>query len=260
MRSTTIHRFFRAVAVGAVIALVAGPAWSQPEVDELMPPTTSGTTAASPGAAAVAPVVDPVAPPPPPRRIREAPHLLLLIGGAAVIAGGFAGELVIATVADDGDTCLRDDAFAGSRADGCLIGLQVSALAQLGGAAMTTAYGWKLGEHAYHRDAAAGLVDDLTPYRGLGWTTVIAGALGRLGGAIYVVYRAAQCAADGDCGSSLRAAAIVDVVTAGVLASGTGMVAYSYAYEGEAKDDDARLAILPAAMPGGAGLAFTFDW
>ena len=251
MRVTSIHmRALGVLAIG-VIAVVVGPASAQSEADELMPHTDTATIAAPPAAL--------LAPPPKARPVREAPTALLLIGGATLVAGGFVSELVIATVAEDGVTCL-DSAFGSSRLDGCLLGLQLSGLAQLGGGALTTAYGWKLGEHAYHRDVAVGLVNDLTPYRGLGWATVVAGVVGRLGGAIYVVYRAAQCVTDGNCGSSLRAAAIVDVVTSGVLATGAGMVAYSYAYEGEAKDDDTRLVVIPAATPGGAGLSVTWDW
>jgi hypothetical protein len=188
----------------------------------------------------------------------ESPGPGFLIGGLALLGGG---------VAIDGLTAYKGSARCFDRNEACFHLGNLGGTVRLGGAALTTAYFWKLGEHQFALDYQASSAPlDPRPYRTLAWATFSAGALGFLGGVVYIAIRAVDRCPDtlvtdpdaGGCNRALyRDAFWVTVAASPVLAAGAGLIGYTYGYEGAAKGRVRRgtAMILPTLEREGGGLA-----
>ncbi len=232
------------------LAGAQSPPPSPPPVVHLAPPDSEVPPSPPPANPLQAPL--PAAP-------AEPPSWLWVGGGVALIAGSLAIEASLSfgewKNKDCGWTNMRDDRQA------CQAAFQGLGTLRLVGAALTTAYGWKLGQYDLQQDLRASRVER-SPLRALGWTTAALGVAATLGGALYlVVDTLKQCDTTTtrleDCkGPPLEKVFLVDLVGASLLASGATMLGYSYGYDSAAKSAR-RTSLVPYGLRGGGGLVLT---
>ena len=190
----------------------------------------------------------------------EPPSWLWVGGGATLIVGSLAIEAALAF----GDWKNKDCVWTSNRDDrqACQAALNGLGTMRLVGAALTTAYGWKLGQYDLGRDLGTGRIER-APLRALGWTTAALGLAATIGGAVYlVVDTLKQCDTTTtrleNCqGPPLEKVFLVDLAGASLLATGATMLGYSYGYDSAARSAGRRTSVLPYGLRGGGGLLLT---